>query len=297
MFTLGIDIGGTAVKAAVLHTDGSSVTAVSSPYIRPDRSSLRTAVAMAVGGLDVSEVSAVGLCVPGRRGPSGDRVDLAVNVPGLQGYPFKDLVSDVLTREVPVRVCADAEAATLDAARDFPGARRVLGIAFGTGVGASLMEAGRPVRIGSGTVGHLGQVDIGLMPGVPAPGPIGPDGGRNALEAYLGAPALRERLGSELGDLVPSLAPDDPAVLALVRAVRIALAIYTPDLVIVLGGVGLAFEPHGQVIEGAVRKDLTAIAPSGWRLAFGRSRFHAALGAARWAVDEIGTDSPARPRG
>jgi predicted NBD/HSP70 family sugar kinase len=288
MSTLGIDIGGTAVKAAVLHTDGSSQTALSAAYARPDRSSLRSAVAMAVGGLDVSGVSAVGLCVPGRRGASGDRIDLAVNVPGLQHYPFRSLVSDALGRDVPVRICSDAEAATLDAARDFPGARRVLGIAIGTGVGASLIETGRPIRIGSGTIGHLGQVDIGLMPGVPAPGPIGPDGGRNSLEAYLGAPALRERLGSEPGDVMRTLTPDDPAVLALVRAVRIGLAIYTPDLVVLLGGIGLSLEPLGSVIEAVVRTDLTSIAPSGWRLAFGRSRFHAALGAARWAADDTG---------
>ncbi len=287
--TLGIDIGGTAVKAALLHPDGSSHTHVSTGYARPDRDRLRSAIAEAVGGIgrvDTSAVRAVGLCVPGRRAASGDRIELAVNVPGLEGYPFDRIVAEALGRSLPVRVCSDAEAATIDAARDHPAAHRVLGIAIGTGVGASLVENGRPLRIGAGTIGHLGQVDIGLLPGVAAPGegPIGPDGGRNSLEAYLGAAALRSRLGDDFASRLAALPAAEPALLALVRAVRIGLAIYTPDLVLVLGGLGLALKPHHQALDRAIRADLSRIAPAGWRLEFGRSRFHAALGACRMAA-------------
>jgi predicted NBD/HSP70 family sugar kinase len=283
--TLGIDIGGTAVKAALLGPDGASRTSVSAAYTRPDRQQLRSALRQAVGEVSLEGVRSVGLCVPGRRAPSGGCVRLSVNVPGLEGYPFDQIVTDSVGRSLPVRVCSDAEAATIDAARDHPNARRVLGIALGTGVGASLVEQGRPLRLGQGTIGHLGQVDIGLLPGIEPPGPIGPDGGRNSLEAYFGVAALRDRFGPEFSEVLPRLPMSDPALLALVRAVRIALAVYTPDLVLLLGGLGLALKAQREQIDAAIRRDLTRIAPSGWTLEFGRSRFHAAMGAARLAVE------------
>ncbi len=290
MTTLGIDIGGTAVKAAVLAADGAATTSVSDPYTRPDRAVLRAAVRDAVARLDPSGIRAVGLCVPGRRCAAGTHVELALNVPGLERYPFTEIVSDAIGRKAPVRVCSDAQAATTDAARDHPNARRVLGIAIGTGVGASLLEHGRPLRLGECTIGLLGQIDVGRPDGVDPPGPIGPDGGRNSLEAYLGVAALRGRFGTDFAAALPDLPASDPALLALARAIRIALAVYTPDLVLILGGLGLALRAHAEPLEAMVRTDLTSIAPRGWALAFGRSRFHAAVGAARMAVDFSDTE-------
>jgi glucokinase len=283
--TLGIDIGGTTVKAAVLRPDRAPQTSISDPYARPDRAQLRSAICQAVGGLDLEGLAAVGLCVPGRRDPAGGCIELSVNVPGLEGYAFEQIVADAAGRPLPVRVCSDAEAATIDAARDYPRARRVLGIAIGTGVGASLVERGRALRLGEGTIGHLGQVDIGLLAGVEPPGPLGPDGGRNSLEAYLGVAALRDRLGPDLPQALAGLTASDPALQALTRAVRIGLAVYTPDLVIVLGGLGLGLKIHRELLDAMIRTDLTRIAPRGWSLEFGHSRFHAALGAARVAVE------------
>lgn len=225
------------------------------------------------------------MCLPGRRSAAGDRIELAVNVPGLQDYRFEEIVRDALGVAVTHRVVSDAEAATRDAAMAHPDRRRVLGIAIGTGVGAALLENGEPVRIGLGTIGHLGQVDIGLLPGVAPPGPLGPDGGRHSLEAYLGVHALSARFGSDLADCVSNLASTDPAILALVRAVRIGLAVYTPDLVLLLGGIGLSFGDRLEELNTMIRTDLTRVAPPGWRLAVGTSLHHAALGAARLAAD------------
>jgi glucokinase len=283
MMTIGIDIGGTSVKAAFTDADGRERTARSGPYQRPDRSALAAAVREAVDGLgpDIAGADRVGLCVPGRRAAAGDQIELAVNVPGLQGYRFDAIVRDAIGREVRHVAVSDAEAATFDAAAAHAGSVRVLGIAIGTGVGACLLEDGVPVRVGSGSIGHLGQIDMGPIGGAH---PLGPDGGRGSLEAYLGIAALRARLGDGIAARLGTLPPDDPAVIALVRAVRVALAVYTPDLVLLLGGVGVALAPIGPMIEGQIRADLTRVAPAGWHLRFGTSLFHAALGAARLAA-------------
>ena len=288
---LGIDVGGTAVKAAARSPDGSVRLGASARYLRPDRQTLRAAIRDAVGSVVDAVPTRVGMCLPGRRAAAGDRIELAVNVPGLQDYAFREIVQDAIGDAVPFRVVSDAEAATRDAAMAHPQRQRVLGMAIGTGVGVALVEHGVPVRIGRGTIGHLGQIDIGPMPGTPSPGPLGPDGGRNSLEAFLGVHALTARFGHDLSAHLPNLSKDDPAILALVRAVRIGLAIYTPDLVLLLGGIGLAMGPRLAELDGMIRTDLTRVAPPGWTLAVGTSLHHAALGAASLAGEFSDKDS------
>ncbi len=283
MVRLGIDIGGTSVKAALIDGAGAVRTALSAAYARPDRATLRDAVSDAVAGVGGADADAVGLCVPGRRSPDGAQIDLSVNLPGLERYRFETLLADALGRDVAWTAMGDAEAGVLDAARDHPGARRVLGLSIGTGVGACLLEGGRPLRIGSAGIGHFGQIDVGPVRAADE-GPVGPDGGRNGLEAFVGAAALRARWGDAAERRLGTVDAGDPVVVALARAVRIGLAIYAPDLVLLLGGTALALAPRAGVLDAAIRADLTRVAPEGWRLAFGTSRFHAALGAARAAA-------------
>lgn len=283
MNALGIDIGGTAVKAAWIDERTGTRLSVSDPYKRPDRAQLSAAVFGAVRGLGLEPggIRRVGLCVPGRRAPAGDRVDLAVNIPGLEGYPFGEIVRDAIEDAPDPVIVSDAEAATLDAAAAHPGSARILGITIGTGVGVCLLEDGKPVRMGRGSIGHLGQIDVGP---IGSWHPIGPDGGRGSLEAYLGVAAFRDRLGDRFPEHLPSLPIDDPGMVALVRAMRIALAIYTPDLVLLLGGIGMALSPRAGLLSESVCRELTSVARPGWRLAFGQSRHHAAMGAARMSM-------------
>lgn len=285
MNTLGIDIGGTAVKAAAM-IGGDVATGISDEYARPDRDEIRAAIRQAVGQAcaERPSIQRVGLCVPGRRAVDGASIELAVNVPGLVGYRFENLIADAGCGGGGFVLLNDAEAATLDAAGDADPAERVLGVAIGTGVGMALVRGGRSLGIGGVGIGHLGQMDVGPIGDGVTPGDrVGPDGGRNALEAYLGVPALRKRFGDDLERGVASMDERDPALIALSRALRIALALYTPNRVVLLGGLGMALARHADVLEGLVGDGLTSVAPAGWRLGFGSSRYHAACGAARAA--------------
>jgi hypothetical protein len=93
------------------------------------------------------------------------------------------------------------------------------------------------------------------------------------LEAYVGAAAGVdwERVGG-----------GDPAVRALVRAIRIGHAIYRPMHVALAGGVGIRLGRLLVEMRAAVEKDLTRVARAGWTLFVGENDFHAACGAARW---------------
>lgn len=272
MIALGIDVGGSSVKSAV--RDGAGWrTATSTRFERPDRDTLRSAVREAALAVGPGPVGAVGLCVPGVRAPDGSSITRSNNLPGLVGYRFDQLIEDALGVRVPRRVLTDAGAATLDAAHDHPTVRRVLGIALGTGVGAAIVEQGHTID-----TPHLGRLDLGPIAGAH---PSDPGGRPGTPEAYLGTPALRARLGDDLERALAVIPDDDPAIDALVRTIRSGLTTESPDLVVLLGGVGLALGHRLDAIDARVRAGWDA--PTDWRLGVGTDTHHAARGAARAA--------------
>jgi hypothetical protein len=101
--------------------------------------------------------------------------------------------------------------------------------------------------------------------------------GGMTLEGYMGLPALRARYGDGLAGV---MRVDGPPVGALVRALRIAHAIYVPQRVVLLGGVGIRMGALVAGIREAVSDGLTSLAKPGWTLEVGESDFHAARGAA-----------------
>jgi hypothetical protein len=76
---------------------------------------------------------------------------------------------------------------------------------------------------------------------------------------------------------------NEPAVKALVRAVRICHGIYRPHHVILVGGIGTRLARIVPAIKQAINTNLTSVARRDWTLAAGDNDFHAALGAARLA--------------
>lgn len=303
--TLGLDIGGTRIKAALLH-DGRLVgTFVTSRYRRPDRQTLLSAVAEAVQGVTQEKAgsepfsptcylpqddllpekslplfSGVGISVPGVLSHDRRRVLLSANVPGLQEIELPGLWAELAPRGV---VTTDQIAAAVDYASLNSIRGRLLSIAIGTGVGAAVLDCsaghpmGIPLRVNGDSPGHLGQVDVSLSDDPP----IGPDGGAGSVEAYLGAAAL--------GEVDPAaLSIDDLPLRALVRLLRVCHALYRPDHIALLGGIGLRLSHLGELLQERVNDRLTRLARPGWQLGFGADDFHAARGVARLAAAEAG---------
>lgn len=273
---LGIDVGGTSVKLAVIEGDRTVYTGQSPFYARPTADELRSAVRAAAGGREI-ESAVAGICVPGLLAADRSHVTLSVNVPGLMGLPLVQLVSDALgSKTGPVKVVNDAAATTCDFTRTHKLTGRVMVMALGTGVGMGVMDDLKMLRVEGASSGHIGQVDVSLDD---AP-VIGPDGGAGSLEGYLGVPALKRRYGQDLNAILPTLTENDPPIRALARAIRIAHAIYRPEHVGLLGGIGVRLKPVLPIIDRMIRKDLTSVAFPGWTLRCGNDDFHAARGAA-----------------
>jgi len=222
-----------------------------------------------------------GVCVPGMLTEDRASVARSVNVPSLNGVRLDALVAEAIgVRPASLAVATDTFATAYDLYRSRRPAGRMFLLAIGTGVGAAVLDDGRPLSVDGDSPGHFGQMDVSLA----GESVVGPDGGAGSLEGYLSAAALASRFGPGPGVWVERITLDDPAIRALVRAIRIAHALYRPQHVFLAGGIGIRLGRLCGPIRDAVSHQLTAIARPDWTLATGDSDFHAAQGAARLAV-------------
>src|SRR5688572_9923265 len=114
MKSLGIDVGGSSVKLALVDGDKTVWQTQSETYSNPTRQQLADAIRKSVAGR-FERGSAVGICVPGRRDASGRTVLLSVNIPALNNLKLDDLVAESL--DAPpghVEPCSDQTAAAFD---------------------------------------------------------------------------------------------------------------------------------------------------------------------------------------
>ncbi len=185
-YTLGADVGGTAVKFAVTDAAGESLVR---GEVRTDPAGidgtlagLAAAVREAASGI---VLAGVGLACAGIVSPRTGRLGRAPNLPGWEGNGLTDAVRRAFG-DLPVVVANDVNAALVGEAR--LGAGRgyadLVMIALGTGVGGAVMVDGRVL-----TGAHDGAGEIGHMILDPD-GPQCTCGARGCLEAYAGSWAL-----------------------------------------------------------------------------------------------------------
>jgi predicted NBD/HSP70 family sugar kinase len=276
--SLGIDIGGTTVKAAAIRHQETLWTCQSRPFSRPDSGMLITALQEVTSRL-TEPPGTIGLCVPGLLDHAREKITYAANLPGLSELPLRELLGAALGRaDIPLSIVNDANATAFDIYSTRPPQGRLLVLAIGTGVGASVLDDGKPLYVEGDSAGHLGQMDISLE----GPVVVGPDGGQGGLEGYIGGGALYARYGAEAAT---KIRPGDPAYLALVRIIRVSHALYRPHHICLAGGTGIRLSPLLSTLRAAIEPGLTSLARPGWTLSCGQSDFHAASGAARIAMN------------
>ena len=276
--SLGLDVGGSTVKAAALQSGNIVWTTRTSIYSRPGVQTLINALGEVTARLN-GPVTHVGLCVPGLLDDKHERITYAANLPGLSELPLRELVRRAMgTDEFSLSIVNDANATGYDIYSIRRPVGRLLVLAIGTGVGPSVLDEGKPLYVEGDSAGHLGQLDISLDD----PAPVAPDGGRGGLEAYIGGGALAARYGE---DPASQIRPGHPAFRALVRLVRICHAFYRPHHVCLAGGTGIRLARLLPELRTAVEDHLTSLARPGWTFFCGDSDFHAARGAARIAVN------------
>lgn len=258
--TIGIDVGGTSIRAAVVDRDGGVVDSARAPTPR-SAGALEDAVHRLVDELaGRNPVGAVGVAVAGFLTADRTVVRFAPHLPWVQAP-----VAEILTERLglPVVVEHDANSAGWAEYRfgAAAGSRSAVLVALGTGVGAALLLDGRIYRGAHGVAPELGHLQL-----VPNGRPCS-CGKRGCWERYCSGTALvdtavemlatdpgRSALvadtdvdpGSLTGRRIAGAAHDgDPVALAafsdFARWLGLGLAIvadvFDPELIVIGGGV------------------------------------------------------------
>jgi glucokinase len=210
-------------------------------------------------------------------------IEMAANLPVLAGVCIPDWAEATLRLGVPVTPATDANSAAACEHRRNPMPGRTLYLSLGTGVGGAVLDDGRPVIITRGTSGHFGHMDVS---GGDPDAPSTPGAGRGALEAYAGFRTLEAAGVPFTSDERFDHPVMQAALAALARGLRILLAVYRPDHVVLMGGTVEIYSPALDKVKAMAEDGLTKAAPAKWTLSVGQAdNFAAAIGAATLAVN------------
>jgi glucokinase len=188
---LSIDLGGTKILTAVINSQGEmlshdhSITPASKGYEAVIQSILESAHrALEQANVAISELTAIGVGVPGLSNPETGILFTSPNLPGWRDVPLRDIVQERLGKKT--FIINDANAAALGefyfgAAR---GVRNFIFITLSTGIGGGIVIDG---RIYSGAIGAAGEV--GHMT-IDDNGPICNCGNRGCWETLASGTAL-----------------------------------------------------------------------------------------------------------
>ena len=299
---LGLDLGGTNVKAAVIEVDGDHRSIVGTARTETHAHAGPDAVAARM--VDLGEamrsehgpLTAVGIGVPGLFDFSEGTIVFFTNLPGAwEGFPLRTRIADGL--ELPATLINDARAFTLAEAvmGAGEGCRTVACITLGTGVGGGLAIDGQLHFGHFGIAGELGHQTVepdGRVCGCGNPG---------CMEAMARPVVVAERAGTETFEqaLAAADAGDATATTAVEGAIRylgIGLAnvvtMFGPERIVIGGGGAEAGPAFIDRIQQSVRDRVTLVP---------RDEVHvvaATLGSTSGAVGAAlaGVESPARDR-
>lgn len=287
---LGLDLGGTNIKVAVIAQDDSELEVVSTDSVDTEAAEgpegvTENLIEVGTAVMNEHDIVTVGLGVPGLFDRDTGEVSLFPNLPGdWRGFPLRERVGEALG--MAVWMINDARAFTL--AEGVLGAGRghstVACVTLGTGVGGGLMIDGR-LHLGAfGVAGELGHQTV--LPD----GPLCGCGNRGCVEALVRADVLASNAGKPNASAVfEGARKGDNRCLAAVSQMAEFLGIglanvitlFGPDRIVVGGGIAEAGDLVLGPIEDAVKRRVTLVPTDDIEIVpahFGR--FAGAIGAA-----------------
>ena len=212
-YIVGVDLGGTNIVVGAMPEDGSREHAVRAQSTRPELGADGVAdrivqmiedcimVTCAETGASRSDFLGVGVGAPGPLDREKGHVVIAPNL-GWRNFPLRARISDAV--HLAATLDNDANCATVGewwrgAAR---GARNVIGLTIGTGIGGGVIIDGKLYHGASDVAGEIGHTTIDVT------GRRCKCGNYGCLEAYASGPAIAERAREELWDGASSVLLD-----------------------------------------------------------------------------------------
>ncbi len=262
-YTVGVDVGGTKVAAALLDESGDIVRRSRAETESGTYSGMVAGIVSAVGdvreGLDIA---AVGLAIAGNVAADGSSVLFSAHLP-LAGEPLARDLRDALGTPILVENDANAAAWAEHEGGAGRGSTEMLFIALGTGLGAGLVLRNQVYRGSQGFAGEAGHLTVVIE------GRACPCGSRGCWERYASGTALVAEYVQRGGDpevggpgitrAADAGEPRSVAALAdvgawLGRGLASLIAILDPEIIVVGGGVSKA----GELLLEPARRQMAA---------------------------------------
>ena len=252
MINVGIDIGGTNIKAALVDVSDDPVIAAKTafPFGRKPCDELCSSIAAAIGqlldeqGMKISEVGSIGLTVPGSLDQSGDVLLHAYNM----GYHNVAVRPELAKHfpNTPVRMINDAKAAALAESKvgALKGCRTAILLTIGTGLGTGIILDGKVFNGGTNRgseAGHLPFRD-GDLPCT--------CGRRGCLEVYTAATWIANQGRARMGEVYADAKAVRDAAVSGDPEAKAIMDEYVDDLATAIAGLCNVFDPERIALGG-----------------------------------------------
>ena len=189
---IGVDVGGTNVKIALVSDKGKIIYSNSIPT-RAEMGYEHTINSMKDAIRDLlketkmkpTDIEGMGFGFPGQIDCKKGIVRLAPNIPGWIDIPIAKIMESEF--EIPTRVDNDVRTATLGELNYGAGVgcENLVCITVGTGIGSGLVINGKLVRGANNAAGEIGHIKLNMDGG-----PLCGCGDRGCLEAYASGPSI-----------------------------------------------------------------------------------------------------------
>ncbi len=200
---IGIDLGGTYIKAGIVQQEGKIIKKISLPTNAGlGTDAILKQIQLAIAGLleyTSLNITGIGIGMPGIVEPSGGMVKNPPNLPGWKEVPVGSILQSKF--KLPVFVENDANAAAIGELIFGSGKnlKNFIFVTLGTGVGGGIIVNGKLFRGSLGGAGEIGHITIDYN------GPKCNCGSRGCIEAYLGNSYLVKRIKRKLKSNASSL--------------------------------------------------------------------------------------------
>ena len=283
---VGIDLGGTSIKAALVSPDGEVLGRGQIPTDTRSQRTLLTAIEELVARVrGDAAIGGVGFGLPSQIDQRHGRILDSTNVP----LADLDFTAEMTRRlGVPVALDNDANVACLAETRHgvARGSDNVVMLTLGTGVGGGLVLDGRPFRGATGTGAELGHITIDAN-GPPCQGHCPNRGCLDVMASATGMMRMANQVADELPDgtlaaarargedldaryvIEHAQAGEQEAVEAVRRTgvnlgvgMTTLVNVFNPEMIVIGGGASAA----GELLLGPARQELDRRALAGTKI-------------------------------
>jgi glucokinase len=188
MISLGLDLGGTKIAAALVDTGDGAI--IARARLETPQSGFRAVIAALTEAADsllrgaAQPVAAIGIGCPGPLDLAAGRVRFAPNIAGMEDVPLVEVLEASLGRRVVLENDANAAGYAehrYGAARDLPSS---IFVTLSTGIGGGIFVGDEVLHGANGMAGEIGHMVV--LPG----GPVGGDGHPGTWEALAAGRAI-----------------------------------------------------------------------------------------------------------